>query len=61
MSYMAKAWMSFFGALVTAFMAGLSDDIFDLNDTTQVVLTAISALSTLYATYRTRNAGTVNV
>jgi hypothetical protein len=55
MSYMAKAWVAFFGAILTAFSAGLSDDVFDLNDTTQVVVTAVMALGTLYATYRTRN------
>lgn len=55
MSFMAKAWVAFFGSILTAFTAGLSDDVFDINDTTQVVLTVVAAAFTLYATYRTRN------
>ena len=57
----AKAWIGFAGAIVTAFAAGVSDEVFDINDGTQIALTIVSGLGTLYGVYKTRNAGTVQV
>ena len=59
MGYMAKAWVAFVMAIVTALTAALSDDVFDVNDTTQVVATIIMSVATLVAVYKTRNTGTV--
>ncbi len=47
----AKAWVAFAGSLVTALTAALSDDVFNASDTQQVVLTGVTALFTLAATY----------
>jgi hypothetical protein len=52
----AKAWAGLAGAIVTSLTAALSDDVFDINDGTQIALTVVSALGTMYAVYRTRNA-----
>ena len=51
----AKAWVGFAGALVTALTAALSDDVFDINDTTQVIVTMVPVFATLYGVYQTRN------
>ncbi len=51
----AKAWVAFVGSIVTALTSALSDDVFNVSDTQQVVLTAVPALFTLYATYQVRN------
>jgi hypothetical protein len=51
----AKAWVSFAGVLVTSLTAALSDDVVDISDTTQVIVTLVPALATLYAVYRTPN------
>ena len=52
----AKAWVSAVGMVVTALTAALSDDIFDVSDTTQVVSTVIVASAAVYGVYKTRNA-----
>lgn len=49
--FMAKAWAGFFGSILTALVAALSDDLFDATDTQQVVLTVVTALMTLWAAY----------
>lgn len=51
----AKAWAGVFGALVTALTAALSDDVFDINDTTQIIVTMVPVLGTMWAVYATRN------
>lgn len=51
----AKAWAGFAGAIITALIAALSDDVLDINDTQQIIVTALSAGATMYAVYRTRN------
>lgn len=56
MGYMAKAWVAFFMAVLTAVTAALSDDVFDINDTTQVIATVVMAIATLVTVYKTRNA-----
>lgn len=53
--YMAKAWVSMFGAVITALTAALSDDAFNVNDATQVAMTAVAAVITLVATYAVPN------
>lgn len=55
----AKAWVAFAGSIVTALTAALSDDVLNASDTQQVVLTGVTALFTLYATYQVRNQPTV--
>jgi hypothetical protein len=54
----AKAWVAFAGTVVTALTAALSDDVFNIGDTTQIIVTLVPAFATLYATYQTPNAGT---
>jgi len=49
--YMAKAWVAFFGAILTALTAALSDDVLGASDAQQVALTVIPALATLWAAY----------
>lgn len=51
----AKAWVAFTGAIVTALTAALSDDILNASDAQQIILTAVPAIATLWATYQTRN------
>jgi hypothetical protein len=51
----AKAWVAFAGTLVTGLTAALSDNVFDINDTAQVVITLVPAFATLYGVYQTRN------
>jgi hypothetical protein len=53
--YMAKAWVSMLGAVLTALTAALSDDAFNVNDATQVAMTAVAAIITLVATYAVPN------
>lgn len=48
----AKAWVAFVGTGVTALTAALSDDVFNINDTTQIIVTLVPAFATLYATYQ---------
>lgn len=55
MGFMAKAWVACFMAVLTSVSVALSDDVFDINDTTQVVIGAIGAVGTLYAVYKKRN------
>lgn len=54
----AKAWVGFVGTIVTALTAALSDDVFNINDTTQVIVTLVPAFATLYGVYQTRNRAT---
>lgn len=49
--FMAKAWVAFFGSIVTALTAALSDDVFNATDTQQVILTMVPAFATLWAAY----------
>lgn len=51
----AKAWVAFAGTVVTALTAALSDDVFNINDTTQVIVTLVPAFATLYGVYQTPN------
>lgn len=51
----AKAWVAAIGALTTALTSALSDDVFDINDTTQVVVTMVPIVATLIATYAVPN------
>lgn len=51
----AKAWVAGVGAVCTALTAALSDNVFDVNDTTQVVATVIMTAATIVAVYKTRN------
>jgi predicted amino acid-binding ACT domain protein len=51
----AKAWIAFAGSLMTALTAALSDDYFNATDVQQVVLTGVTALFTLVATYQVPN------
>jgi hypothetical protein len=51
----AKAWVGFAGSIIGALATALSDDIFDAGDTTQVGLALVTALSVLYAVWRTPN------
>lgn len=51
----AKAWVAAVGTLITALSAALSDDVFDINDTTQVVVTLVSAAASVYAVYKVPN------
>lgn len=57
----AKAWVGALGAVVSALTAALSDDVFDINDTTQVIVSLVPVLATLYAVYQTRNRPSVEV
>lgn len=54
----AKAWVAATGALVTALTAALSDDIFNIDDTVQVVVTMVPVIATLISTYAVPNRGT---
>lgn len=51
----AKAWVAAVGALVTAVTAALSDDIFNVNDTVQVIVTMVPIVATLVTTYAVPN------
>lgn len=51
----AKMWAAAAGTLVTAISAALSDDIFDINDATQVGITVVTIIGTMYAVWRTDN------
>lgn len=55
----AKAWVAATGALVTALTAALSDDVFNVDDTVQVVVTMVPVIATLVATYAVPNRSTV--
>jgi len=51
----AKAWVGYVGALSTALATALADDVFDLNDASQVIIAVVTASATLYAVYRVPN------
>lgn len=53
----AKAWIAFVGAITTALTAALSDDLLNVDDVQQVMLTAVPAILTLWGTYRVPNKG----
>lgn len=53
----AKAWVATVGALVTALTAALSDDVFNVNDTVQVIVTMVPIVATLVTTYAVPNKG----
>lgn len=53
----AKAWVAATGALVTALTAALSDDVFNINDTVQVIVTMVPVIATLLTTYAVPNRG----
>jgi hypothetical protein len=53
----AKAWVAATGALVTALTAALSDDIFNVDDTVQVIVTMVPVIATLVTTYAVPNKG----
>lgn len=53
--YAAKAWVAFIGAITTALTAALSDDVLNISDVEQIVLTAVPAIATLWTTYQVRN------
>ncbi len=57
----AKAWVAFAGSIVTALTAAMSDDVFSINDTEQVIVTLVPAFLTLWGVYQTRNAGTTQL
>ena len=59
----AKAWVAATGALVTALTAALSDNVFNINDTVQVIVTMVPIVATLVTTYAVPNRPTpvVNV
>jgi predicted amino acid-binding ACT domain protein len=52
---MAKAWVGFLGAIVTALTAALSDDVLNIDDVQQFALTAIPAIATLFSVYQIEN------
>jgi len=51
----AKMWVSFAGSVITALSAAFADDVFDVNDGTQVALTVVSALGAMWAVWRVPN------
>ena len=51
----AKMWAAAAGTLVTALIAALSDDVFDINDATQIGVTVVSIAGTMWAVWRTDN------
>lgn len=53
--YMAKAWAGFATSIIGALTVALGDDLFDMNDTAQVLTALVTAGTTLYAVYQTRN------
>jgi hypothetical protein len=55
----AKAWVAACGALVTAVTAALSDDVFNINDTVQVIVTMVPIIATLITTYAVPNKPTI--
>ncbi len=57
----AKAWVAFVGTVVTALTAALSDDVFNINDTTQVIVTLVPAFATLWSTYQVPNRPTPTI
>jgi len=55
----AKAWVAAIGAVVTAVTAALSDDVFNVDDTVQVIVTMVPIIATLVSTYAVPNKGSV--
>jgi uncharacterized membrane protein YhaH (DUF805 family) len=55
----AKAWVAAVGAVVTALTAALSDDVFNVDDTVQVIVTMVPIVATLVSTYAVPNKHTV--
>jgi hypothetical protein len=51
----AKAWIGFTTAITGALGTALADDLWDASDGTQVGIAVVTALSVLYAVYRTPN------
>jgi hypothetical protein len=48
-------WVAAAGSIVTALSAALSDNVFDINDATQVGITIVSIAGTMYAVWKTDN------
>lgn len=51
----AKAWVAAVGLVMTSLTAALSDDVFDLNDTSQVLSTVLVAAASVWGVYRVPN------
>lgn len=51
----AKMWVAAAGTLVTALTAALSDDVFDINDGTQIGVTVVTILGTMFAVWKVSN------
>lgn len=55
----AKMWAAGLGTIATAVSTALVDDVFDVNDLTQVVTAVIGVGATMFAVWKTRNGPTV--
>lgn len=51
----AKMWVAAVGTVVTALSVALADDVWDINDATQIGITAVTVIGTMYAVWKAPN------